>query len=205
MRHKMMTAMAALALAAAPALAAFRIMPAGTPQLIRNSTLTVTPGIDWNRLGPRLGRNAEAWTLDGHSLNDLNFYAGVADGATLFREVDRRNRPLPRFSATMLAPEIVQIFESTYRVAARTSLFEVGEVSPATFAGHPGVRFTYRFTIQDEEVRRNGEATGAVIGGKLYLISYEAPAIHYFARNLADYRAIVASATLAAGAPPRRR
>jgi hypothetical protein len=194
MRKMWMAAASAALVVAVPAYAGFKLMPPGVPQLIRKSTLSVTPSIAWNRLGPRLGRNAEAWTLDGNSLNDLNFYAGIEPGRTLFREVDKKNKPLPKFSPSMLAPDVVAMFESTYRVAASTSLFTVNDAEPATFAGKPGFRFTYTFTIEGEEVRRNGEATGAVIGGKLYLVTFEAPVIHYYDKNIADYRALVSSA-----------
>lgn len=169
-------------------------MPSGAAQPIGKLGLSVTPPNDWNRLGTKIGRNAESWTLDGLSLNDLSFYAGIEDGRTLFREVDKKNRPLPKFSSTMLLPDIVQMFEGSYRVATSTSLFSIGTVEPVTFAGKPGVRFTYSFVQQDEEVRRNGEATGAIINGKLYLITYEAPAIYYFDRDVAAYRRLVETA-----------
>lgn len=169
-------------------------MPAGTAQPIGKLGLNVTPPNDWNRLGSKIGRNAESWTLDGLSLNDLSFYAGIEDGRALFREVDKKNRPLPKFSSKMLLPDIVQMFEGSYRVAAGTSLFSIGIVEPTSFAGHPGVRFAYSFIQQDEEVKRNGEATGAIINGKLYLITFEAPSIYYFDRDIDAYRRLVASA-----------
>ncbi len=80
----------------------------------------------------------------------------------------------------MLAPDIAQLFESSYRVSVGTSLMSIDPIEPAVFAGQPGFRFAYSFVVQGEEVRRKGEATGAVIGGKLYLITFEAPVIHYF-------------------------
>ena len=193
-RWKAATAMA-LALAG-PATAGYKLMPKGAPEQVRASTLTVTPSIDWNRLGAKVGRNAEAWTLDGQSLNEITFYAGIGNGETLFKEVSKKNKPLPRFSAKMLAPEIVQLFESSYRVAVGTPLFSIDQVEPATFLGRQGFRFRYSFTVQDEEIRRTGEATGAVVGGKLYMIAFEAPTLHYFDRDVSAYRALVASAKL---------
>ena len=63
---------AALALGmAAPALAGYALMAANQPVQIGKSILKVTPRGDWNRLGKRVGRNAESWTLDGLTLNDL--------------------------------------------------------------------------------------------------------------------------------------
>lgn len=191
---KWIFAAAALAIVAAPASAGYKLMPTGTRQPVGKLGLSVVPPDDWNRLGSKIGRNAESWTLDGLSLNDLSFYAGIEDGRALFREVDKKNRPLPKFSSKMLLPDIVQMFEGSYRIAASTSLFSIGSVEPAVFAGHQGVRFTYSFVQQDEEVKRNGEATGAVIDGRLYLITYEAPAIYYFDRDIARYRRLVETA-----------
>lgn len=192
-----MATVAVLALGA-PAIAGYKLMPSGVPEIVRSSALTVTPSVDWNRLGAKVGRNAEAWTLDGQSLNEVTFYAGIGDGQTLFKEVSKKNKPLPRFGAGMLAPDIVQLFESSYRIAAGTPLFSVDRVEPATFLGQQGFRFRYSFTVQDEEVRRTGEATGAVVGGKLYMIAFEAPTLHYFDRDVAAYQALVASAKLGA-------
>jgi hypothetical protein len=184
---------AALALSS-PAIAGFKLMPTGKAQPVGKLGLSVIPPNDWNRLGAKIGRNAESWTLDGLSLNDLSFYAGIEQGRTLFREFDKKNRPLPKFAASMLPTDIVSLFEGSYRVAAGTSLFEIGKVEPATFAGKPGVHFTYSFVQQGEEVRRNGEGTGAIIGGKLYLITFEAPIIHYFDRDIARYHDLVSTA-----------
>lgn len=191
---KWIVAGTALALFASPATAGYKLMATGTKQPVGKLGLNVVPPNDWNRLGAKIGRNAESWTLDGLSLNDLSFYAGIEDGRTLFREVDKKNRPLPKFSSKMILPDIVQMFEGSYRIASGTSLFSIGTVEPATFAGQPGVRFTYSFVQHDEEVKRNGEATGAIIGGKLYLITYEAPAIYYFDRDIAAYRKLVETA-----------
>lgn len=183
------------ALIAAPALA-YRLVPQGIPIAVAKSALTVVPAIDWNRMQKRPGRNAESWTLDGMPLNELTFYGGIADNEALFREPNRRDRPLPRFAATMLVPDVVQLFESSYRLAGGSALFTVDGVGPATFAGRPGFRFGYRFVVQGEDVRRRGEATGAIIAGRLYMITYEAPIIHYYAKNLEDFRAVAATARL---------
>jgi hypothetical protein len=43
-------------------------------------------------------------------------------------------------------------------------------------------------------VRRKGAALGTITDGKLYMISYEAPVIHYFDAHIGAYQAIVKSA-----------
>lgn len=195
--RKSLIFMVAVSVIASPALAGYKLMPTGKAIAVAKSGLTVAPDRPWNKIGQRIGRNAETWTLDGVKLNDVTFYGGIANDATLFREVDKKNRPLPRFSSTMLIPDIAQLFEGSYRVAVGTSLMSIDSIEPATFAGQPGFRFTYNFTVENEDVKRNGEARGAVIGGKLYLMTYEAPVIHYFDRGVAAFRAIADSAKLA--------
>jgi hypothetical protein len=172
------------------------LKPAGARVAVAKSVMTVSPDQSWNK-GARPGRLSEAWTLDGLSLNELTFYGGIVDNTPLFREVNKKAAPLPRFSKTMLAPDVVQLFESSYRVALGTSLITIDSVEPATFAGNQGFKFTYSFAVQDE-VKRKGEATGAIIGGKLYMITYEAPRIHYYDRDIASYRRIVETAVVAA-------
>jgi hypothetical protein len=185
-----------LTLGSAAANAGYKLMEAHQPVAVAKSNLTVTPDRRWSKLGARPGRNAESWTIDGMELNDLTFVVGIEDGKPLFRDIDKANNPLPRFSATMLAPDIAQLFEASYRVALGTPLMSIDSLEPAKFAGSDGFRFTYSLTHQGDEVRRKGEAHGAVIDKRLYLITFEAPAIHYYERDRAAARRIAESATL---------
>ncbi len=186
----------AMTMATTPAMSGYKLMPAGKPVLVAKSGMSVTPGQPWNRLGARVGRNAESWTLDGLTLNDMTFYGGIANDTTLFREVDKKNAPLPRFSSTMLIPDVVQLFEASYRVANGTSLMSIDSIEPAPFAGKSGFRFTYNFTLQNEEVKRLGEARGAIVDGRLFMMTFEAPIIHYFANDVGAFRAIADSAVI---------
>jgi hypothetical protein len=183
-------------IAATPLQAGNVLMPAGTRIAVAKSTLSVAPDREWNRMGARPGRNSETWTIDGDPLNDLTFYGGIADGKTLFREIDKRNRPLPPFSATMLLTDIPTLFENSYRIALGTPLMTIETVEPAKLAGRDGVHFTYSFTKQGEDVRRRGEATAVIINKSLYMISFEAPVLHYFDAGIASYRQVLGSAAL---------
>jgi hypothetical protein len=180
----------------------FKLVLSGQTATVLKSDLKVTPPQDWNRLGSRIGRNAESWTLDGLTLNDLTFYGGILDNTTLFRAADKKNKPLPNFSKTMLAPDIAQLFESSYRIANETSLMSIDKIEPAKFSGQTGFRFTYNFTIQNEEVKRIGEARGAIVNGKLYMITFEAPSIYYYDRDIESFRKIADSAVI--GSLPKK-
>ncbi len=186
----------ALALTGAPLRADNMLVPAGQPIAVARSPMTVTPPIEWNRLGARPGRLSETWTLDGEALNDLTFYGGIARGRALFREVDRRNRPLPRLYATMLITDIPTLLENSYRVALNTPFFTVEGMAPARFLGRPGLRFAYSFTHPGDDLPRRGEARAALVDGKLFMITFEAPRLHYFDHDVAAFRAIADSARL---------
>ena len=171
-------AVLAVALHAAPALAGWKVMPAGRRVAIAGSALSIVPGADWNRASTRPGRRAESWTLDGLPLNELTLFAAVAPGEPIYRERSRKDEPLPRFDPAMLPPDIVQLFEASQRIVLGTSLYTIERVEPAVIGGHAGARFTYRFTLPDDEVRRRGEAHAAVVGGRLYIVAFAAPEIH---------------------------
>lgn len=179
---------------AGPALA-YKLIAKGVA-VVAGKAVTVTPGRDWTRIGFAHGKLAESWTLDGLTLNDVTFFGGVPDNTTLIKDQQKKEAPLPRFSKSMLAPDVAQLFEGTYRVALRTSQFSIDSVEPATFAGKTGFRFRYSFELINENVKRKGEAYGAINNGKLYLMTYEAPAIFYFDRNRADFAALVESARI---------
>ena len=181
-------------LTATPSTAGNKLMPSGVKVQVAKSALTVTPASEWNKLGARPGKNAETWTLDGDALNDVTFYGGIPDGKTLFAEVDKRNKPLPRVSATMLITDIPILLENSYRVALDTPLMQIDGMEPALFAGAKGVCFTYSFMRQNEEIRRRGEGRAAMIKGVLYMITYEAPALHYFQKSLPAFRQLADSA-----------
>jgi len=183
-------------LIAAPAFAGNALIVPGQRIPVAKSALTVQPDSEWNRLSARPGRNAETWTLDGDGLNDLTFYGGIESGKPLFREVSKKDRPLPRVAATMLVTDIPVLLENSYRIALGTATMAIGTVEPASFAGARGVRFTYDFVRQNETLHRRGEARGAIVGGRLYLVTYEAPALHYYDRSVAAARQVADSARL---------
>lgn len=194
-RKKFLAAMLYAVVSAGPLMAGNMLTVPGAPVAVAKSTLTVTPDREWNRLSARLGRNSETWTLDGDDLNGVNFYS-IETGRTLFRDSAKKTRPLPRFSSTMLLTDIPPLVENSYRLALDTTLFSMTDIQPTSFLGAKGVRFSYSFRKQMEDVSRHGEAIGAIVGGRLYLMTFDAPAILYFDRDLASFRQIASTARL---------
>ena len=187
---------AALALGlAGPAAAQWRVVQAGETREIARRDLLVTPGEDWNRATRRPARWIEVWTRDGPALNEIDFFVRVKPGDPLFRERDRKRRPLPKFDPAMLPTDLVELWSNTAQIVLGASLFDVTDVRPATLAGHPGVHFAYRYTGGDN-LERRGEVRAAIIGERLTLINFDAPAIHYFDETIDEARAIMDSARL---------
>lgn len=193
--RKMVAAMAVASLWITSPSLAHKLHEKGVAVSVADSTLTVTPARDWNQLGTRIGRNTETWTLDGGQLNDVTFYGGIAAGMPLVKERSKKREPLPKFTSATLLVEIPELVERTYRAYKGVGTFSLLSTDPVTFLGKDGVRFTYDYT-DDDELTRKGEARAAIIGGKLYMMTFDAPRLNYFGKVVMDYRAIADSATM---------
>jgi hypothetical protein len=167
----------------------------GKSTKIADSAMTVTPPRDWNKLGVRPGKFAETWTLDGEQLNDVTFYGGVEPGRPLVRERDKKLEPLPKFTDGMLLIEIPELVQGTYRAYKQISKFEVTNTTPGTFLGKDGVKFTYQY-LDADELPRKGEARAVIIDKKLFMVTFDAPRLHYFDRAVDDFRALADTARL---------
>lgn len=192
---RLATTLCVIALSAGPAHAnAYR--EKGAAAQIAGSTLTVTPPRDWNRLDAKPGKHAETWTLDGEQLNDVTFYSGVEAGEPLVRERNRKRDPLPKFTSATLLAEVPELLEGTYRTYKKIGSFALSNSKPDRFLDRDGVRFTYDYTDADQ-LPRKGEARAVLVGGKLYMATFDAPRLHYFDKSIADYRALTDAAKLA--------
>lgn len=185
---------ASILLLAAPA-AAHKLRLRGEAVKVADSGITVTPSRDWNRLDAKAGKNTETWTLDGEQLNDITFFGGIEAGKPLVKERDKKRDPLPKFTTTTLLIEIPELLEGTYRTHKQIGAFRLLSTEPVKFLEHDAVSFTYEYVDADLLTRR-GEARASIINGKLYMITFDAPRLHYFDRGLSDFRALVTSASL---------
>lgn len=191
--HEIKIAAAALVLAAgSTAVEAHKLRErAQTAEVAK--AFSVVPTRDWNRLDGNQGKNTETWTLDGEQLNELTFYGGLEPGRSLLRERNTKTDPLPKFEANTLAVEIPELLEGTYRTAKGTSAFSVTGLEPGKFLGADGITFSYQY-VEGERMVRKGEAKAAIIDGKLFMMTFEAPRLHYFDHGVEEFRRISDSA-----------
>ncbi|RYY29279.1 MAG: hypothetical protein EOP62_00065 [Sphingomonadales bacterium] len=174
---------------------AHKLRAKGEAVNVADSKLTVTPSRDWNRLSEDVGKNTESWTLDGGQLNDLTFFGGIEPGRPLVRERNKKRAPLPKFQKTTLLAELPELLEGTYRTQKNIGAFQLISADPVKFLGETGVTFTYEYT-DDDRITRKGEATAALVGGKLYMVTFDAPRLHYFDWAIGEVRALMATARL---------
>jgi len=194
MSRSVILTLALVATVSSPCLANSLVAP-GLRSGIAKSRIAATPAGEWNKLSFSGGKNVEVWTLDGDSLNKVTFFGGIAAGQPLLRERDKKNSPLPKVAGDMLVTDIPTLLETTYRSQYAVNQMAIETQQPAKLDGHSGIRFSYSFTKSDD-VRRKGEAVGAMVNGQLYLICYEAPEIYFFDKDVEKFRSLAGSIKL---------
>jgi hypothetical protein len=179
----------AFALSASPAIAGWKIIPSG--QIADIGGMTVTRQSDWNQSSAQPGKQGRAWTRDGFGLNGLELFAAVPNGQPLYRERNKKRNPMPKFQSSLLMPELADFFERSFRARGQISNFSLLESAPAQFGGHRGLRISYRYTLPNDELVRQGEARLVVVNRRLYVANFYAPEVHYFAAGAQEASAIM--------------
>jgi hypothetical protein len=162
--------------------------------------MSVVPPRPWNRHRAILFEDipaVEDWTLNGPLLDGITYITGLRSGHFMVRQRHTDEQQVPKFRADMTPPEIAAMLESLYRVRGGTVDFHTLSIQPRQFLGTNGFQFDYEH-LDDDELWRKGRAVGAIIGGQLYLIMFDAARSHYYEAGLGDFEAIVASARLKA-------
>ncbi len=155
--------------------------------------LSIEPKIQWNK---RTVDNIEMWTVDGESLQVVQIYKGLEDGDTLFKIQDaEKQENMPKFKETMSLLEIREFIEASIVQSGFTNLKTL-KFEPASFAGRDGFRFDFTFT-DTNGLRKLGLATGAMVGGKFYLVFYHGAKLHYYGRYLKDVEDMIRTIQLA--------
>lgn len=191
-KHTALLSAMAVMVHCSPALAGWKLMSAN--QTVTVDEVRLTPSRDWNQASSRPGKQGRAWTQDGFGLNAIEFFGGVPDGAPLYRERSAKHDPMPKFNSAMLAPELVDFFERSFRVRNQITDFSVDEIKVVDFGGHQGVALSYSYSLPNDELKRRGIARLAVAGKRLFVANFYAPRIHYFPSALPEVEALMDSA-----------
>ena len=193
MRYALLLLLAAAALET-PATAAWKTVPANVRTPIAQGAMTVLAPDGWNLWTKRPIKKGERWSFDGPTLNRIDFFAGLGPGEPLAKEIDRKREPLPKLMAGMKATDIAEMYEQTLRSRQGVADFAIEQIEPAPFGGQRGFRFTFRYS--DGELGRKGEARGALVGDRLFMMVLDAPELHFFDRDVRGFRQIADSAAI---------
>jgi hypothetical protein len=185
-----------LVLAGCAELASYTLVKPG-PVPVAHGSMTVSPSGDWNRapvlMEPR--RIEETWTRNGLVLDEIRFIGGLPDGQALVAQSAKADQQLPVFSKDMTPSDLTSMLESVYRIRGGVKVFTTTAVKPVSFVGHNGIEYDYDY-ITEDSIRWRGRTVMAVVDGKLYLMSLQGLALHYFDAALPDFETLSASATV---------
>ena len=149
----------------------------------------------WNQFGGQFGgSNAAAlWTREGLTIDQLNFYVGLKDGDLLAANPGKDRRPLA-FKTTMQPHEVVALFEALYTRDGST--FKLDKLEANEFLGQPGWRAQYTVVRKFDDVKLAGSAWATVRNGELFAITFTAPSVGFYGRQIAKVEQVASAARL---------
>lgn len=162
-----------------------------------NNKLSVRLTDAWNKLNYP-GQPFEVWTQEGHSLDQLRFWAGVPAGKEIARlpvaQVGQKQARVPTFMKNMAPDQLVSLFELMY--AFDGSQVKITKIEPAAFAGANGVRFEFFITQKKTDLLLRGAGWAAVRNDELFAATYHAPELSFYPRLLPKAEAVVKTALI---------
>lgn len=157
--------------------------------------MTVSLDGVWNRAPSMFAPpKGEVWTAEGIPVDRLTFFVGLSEGDVLYASQSADEKKLPKFRAAMHPNEIVEFYEAY--MTADGSSFTLKKLEPASFGGADGFRFEFEGVRKSDELGLAGVGYGASRGGRLYMMVYTAPRIHFFPTYLPRVEAIARSARI---------
>lgn len=189
MKRRTLLAAAAVLLAAGCA----QVSQVASGDVTLRERLVVTVDKPWNQFERGMGDNTPTWTQDGITVDALRFYVGLKDGELLAPTPSepKGSKPLA-FRAKMQPGDVVTLLEGL--MTRDGSTFQVDRLGPTPFLGTNGFKLEFSGVRKSDEVRLRGAAWGAVRNGELFMITYTAPRLSFFERNLPSVEAIAKSA-----------
>ena len=164
-----------------------------TGETVVRNRLSVTVDTAWNQFERGMSDNTPTWTVEGITVDALQFYVGIKDGELIAPTPNGGKGVLPlTFKATMQPADVVALYQGLF--TRDGSSFTLDKLEPADFVGTRGFRFEYSLTRKVDDVRLKGVAYGAVRNGELFLINYSAPRLAFFPKYVGRAEALAKSA-----------
>jgi hypothetical protein len=149
---------------------------------------TVDPQIPWSST---TAGKWEIWTVDGASLQSIEFLNGLEDGEALRVKPEEKH---PRFRKTMTANEVMEFVGDTFWAAGFQKVNALN-LRPEKFGGTQGFRFEMTYFTRTG-LEKQAMVAGAVLKERLYLIFYTGTREHYYAKYKAHAERIIQSVQL---------
>lgn len=164
-----------------------------TGEAVVRNRLAVTVDTPWNQFERGLADNTPTWTVEGITVDALQFYVGIKDGELIAPTPNQGKGTLPlTFRSTMQPADIVALYQGL--LTRDGSSFTLDKLEPTDFLGTRGFRFEYSLTRKTDDVRLKGQAWGAVRNGELFVINYSAPRLAFYPKYVGRVEALVKTA-----------
>ncbi|MDN3546589.1 MAG: hypothetical protein ACK4S6_20385 [Roseateles asaccharophilus] len=166
-----------------------------TGDAVVGERMTLKLDTAWNQFGAAMTNNIPTWTVEGVTVDALQFYVGIKDGQRLAEtsSAEKSQKPLI-FKSGMQPADVVSLYEAM--LTRDGSSFQLEKLEPAEFLGGTGFRFEYSLNRKVDDVPMRGLAYGAVRKGELFVIHYSAPRLVFFPRYVGRVEGLVRSAQL---------
>jgi len=164
-----------------------------TGETVVKNRLAVKVDSPWNQFERGLADNTPTWTVEGITIDALQFYVGIKDGELIAPTPNQGKGTQPlAFKANMQPADVVALYQGLF--TRDGSSFTLEKLEPAEFVGAKGFRFEYALTRKVDDVRLRGVAYGAVRNGELFLINYSAPRLGFYPKYAAQVETLAKSA-----------
>lgn len=166
-----------------------------TGEAVVRNRLAVTVTSPWNQFERGLADNTPTWTVEGITVDALQFYVGIKDGEAIAPTPAGGSKSLPlTFKSSMQPADVVALYQGLF--TRDGSSFTLDKLEPAEFVGTRGFRFEYSLTRKVDDVRLRGVAYGAVRHGELFVINYMAPRLAFFPKHVGQVEALAKTARI---------
>ena len=175
------------------ACATVKAVPSGTYRV--GSAYEIELGQTWSQFSSTAmrGVHSTVLTIDGPALNQLHLFSDIEPGDSLLKEATEEN-PVPKFKKTNDELEIAQFIADSLAVGGFERI-ETQSLRPAAFGSQAGVRFELTGAT-DDGLNIAGTALFTDVAGKLQVILFIAPALHYYDLRAEEIERIMQSAVV---------
>jgi len=164
-----------------------------TGETLVKNRLAIQVATPWNKFERGQTDNTTTWTVEGITVDALQFYVGIKDGELIApTPSDRKGIEPLAFKAAMQPADVVALFQNL--LTRDGSSFTLDKLEATEFVGTRGFRFEYSLLRKVDDVRLRGVAYGAVRNGELFVINYSAPRLAFFPKHAGEVEALARSA-----------